>query len=59
MKSIENTAYFRLSVRTISATSVVTVNEPLEASTTTTTGFYNTGHAFVPADYEDRIVSLE
>jgi UDP-2,3-diacylglucosamine pyrophosphatase LpxH len=58
-KSIENMAYFRLSVSTISDASMVTVNEPLEASTTTTQGWYSTGHAFVPADYEGRIIDLE
>lgn len=58
-KSIEDMAYIRLSVSIMSDASVVTINEPLEASTTTTQGWFSTGLAFVPADYEDRIINLE
>jgi len=46
----------------ISENTVVTVNEEIkEKSTVTTTGYAwaSTGHAFVPADYEDRIIDLE
>lgn len=59
MKSIEDMAYVRLSVETLDGSSKMTVNEPLEGSETTKEGWYSTGHAFVPADYEDRIVDLE
>ena len=54
-----NIAYMRLSLDTMSNDTILVINEPLEVTTTTTTGFHNTGHAFVPADYEDRIVALE
>ena len=35
--------------------------EPIEDKTITTTqtGWFSTGHAFVPADYEDRIIAVE
>jgi hypothetical protein len=58
-KSIETTAYIRMSALVINDNSIITVNEPLESSTTTTQGWHNTGHAFVPADYEGRIIDLE
>jgi hypothetical protein len=38
---------------------VITVNEEIKTATTTTTDWTNTGHAFVPADYEDRILAVE
>lgn len=41
---------------------IVTVNEEIKNSSNTTVVEYlwqNTGHAFVPADYEDRIIKLE
>ena len=41
---------------------IITVNQPIEYTTTSAKVEYkwtNTGHAFVPADYEDRIVELE
>lgn len=38
---------------------VVTVDEEITDETVTVVGWYNTGHAFVPADYEDRILELE
>jgi len=57
--SIENMAYFRLSAVSISGNSVITVNEPPEAVSTTVTGWHDTGLAFVPADYEGRILDLE
>ena len=40
---------------------VITVNEEITESggTTTSYAWTNTGHAFVPADYEDRIIDLE
>jgi hypothetical protein len=39
---------------------IVTVNEEItEGGATGGYGWYSTGHAFVPADYEDRIIALE
>ena len=38
---------------------IITVNEEIKESTQTVTKWANTGHAFVPADYEDRIIALE
>lgn len=40
---------------------VITINEEITESggTTTSYAWTNTGHAFVPADYEDRIIDLE
>lgn len=43
MKSIENMAYIRLSVRELSDASMLTVNEPLEPTTTTVSDWYDTG----------------
>jgi hypothetical protein len=37
----------------------VYVNKDSYSGTTTVTQWANTGHAFVPADYEDRIIELE
>lgn len=57
--TLDGTVYFRVSMPTGSGDYLITVNEPLEPTTTTTQGWYSTGHAFVPADYENRIVDLE
>lgn len=38
---------------------IVTVDEEIADSTITVTKWTNTGHAFVPGDYEDRIIELE
>lgn len=39
---------------------IVTVNEEIaEGGSAGGYGWYSTGHAFVPADYEDRIIALE
>lgn len=40
---------------------IVTINEPIEytPSTVITKGFASTGHTFVPADYEGRVIKLE
>lgn len=38
---------------------IVTINEPIEMREVTDWRWVSTGHAFVPADYEDRIVELE
>ena len=52
-------AYMRLSAFRILATTFLTINEPLESSSSTYTGWHNTGHAFVPADYENDIIDLK
>ena len=57
------TAYMRISTGIISENSIITINEEIvEGGGTEIVEEYawaNTGHAFVPADYEDRIVDLE
>ncbi len=55
----DNIAYMRLSFSNIGSTTMVTVNEPFEYQETTTTEWRNTGHAFVPADYEGEILDLQ
>jgi len=58
--TLEGAVYFRVSMLTnTSGNYLITVNEPLEPTTQTVAGFYKTGHAFVPADYEHRIIDLE
>lgn len=52
-------AYIRLCLGGDPETAIVTINEVTEASPTQPSGWINTGHAFVPADYEDRIIALE
>lgn len=55
-------AYFRICAPGLDAASIIAVNELIEYITTggeTINGWTNTGHAFVPADYEDRIVKEE
>lgn len=56
---LNSVAYMRLSFSVIDNTTVVTVNESLESTEITTQGWYSTGHAFVPTDYEGRIIDLE
>ena len=52
--------YMRISEHTIDETSIVTVNEEIvDTEPVTEYRWTNTGHAFVPADYEPRIVALE
>ena len=38
---------------------IVTINEPIEMREVTDWRWVSTGHAFVPADYDDRIAELE
>ena len=38
---------------------IITVGEEIKEGTGTTKAWANTGHAFVPADYEDRIIAVE
>ncbi len=53
--------YFRCATYSSGVDFIVSVNEPLDndGKTVITYALANTGHAFVPADYEDRIISLE
>ena len=53
----QSIAYFRISCIDISDATLITINEPLETSLTT--AWLNTGHAYQPTDYEDRIIDLE
>lgn len=59
----DNIAYFRVTLKGTSTDTIITVNEEItEGGGTTIVTEYawtNTGHAFVPADYEDRIVAVE
>lgn len=52
--------YMRISTHVVNDFSIVTVNEEInEGGTTTEYKWTNTGHAFVPADYNDRIIDIE
>jgi hypothetical protein len=56
------TAYIRICCPNIDENSIITVNEEITYTTLEDGVYYeweNTGHAFVPADYEDRIINLE
>lgn len=55
--SIDNVAYLRICADEINGGSIITVNE--EIVETTERAWQSTGHAFVPADYEDRIIAAE
>lgn len=52
-------AYIRISLKGKGANLVISIGEPIESKTTTVEAWQNTGHAFVPTDYEDRIRALE
>ena len=52
--------YIRISTGTVAPDAIITVNEPIEYSEPGERYVWaNTGHAFVPTDYEERIISLE
>lgn len=51
-------AYFRISAEEISEDSAIYINEAREADTVGY-GWTSTGHAFIPTDYEDRVLALE
>lgn len=53
--------FFRISADEINADSVITINQEIKPTIVTTKkqAWANTGHAFVPADYEDRIIAVE
>ncbi len=57
-----DTAYMRLSTGVITDATIITINEEITEVSGTTVETYawaNTGMAFVPADYEPRIIALE
>lgn len=51
--------YVRISAQGSGSDMVVTVNEEIYGNEPTGYAWRNTGRAFIPADYEDRIVELE
>ena len=58
--TLDGTAFFRVSMKTNNqADYFFTINELTEPTIVTEDGWFSTGHAFVPADYEDRIIGLE
>lgn len=69
LNPLSGAAYFRLRMYQIwdASSNASSIQAQLDKATMTKTveassesyGWNNTGHAFVPADYEDRIVSLE
>ena len=56
-----NARFFRISADEINTDSIITINEEIKPTTVITKkeGWVNTGHAFVPADYEGRIIAVE
>ena len=52
-------SYFRISSDEFDNTAIITVNEEITGDPVVTYSWTNTGHAFVPADYEDRIIKAE
>lgn len=55
-------AYIQISYGEMSSDSIITINEPITYKTTEggfTYKWASTGHAFVPADYEGRIIDVE
>ncbi len=58
--TLDGAAYFRVSMLTnTSENYMITVNEPLEGHTTTMNDWSDTGHKFIPADYENDILYLK
>lgn len=51
--------YMRISAQGNGADMIVTLNEEIYGNEPSGYAWRNTGHAFVPADYEDRIIELE
>lgn len=57
---LDSAAYFRINAYGSGADLIVTVNEEIvESKPIIEYQWASTGHAFIPADYEDRIVALE
>lgn len=60
LNRVRESSYIRITAYGKGADLIVTVNEEIkEATSTVTYEWANTGRAFVPADYEDRIVEVE
>ena len=62
--SYNNIAYFKLTLKGVSDDTVITVDQEItegggSTEIVTEEAWVSTGRAFVPADYEDRIVDLE
>lgn len=55
---LKNSTYIRIVVQEFNANSIITVNEEIVEGESTY-AWTNTGHAFVPADYEARINALD
>lgn len=55
----DHVKYVRIGAEGSGANMVVTVSEEIAGSPAGEYAWCNTGHAFVPADYEDRILELE
>lgn len=58
---LSNAHYLRLTIGDINENTIITWNEEIAESggTTTEYAWKDTGRAFVPADYEDRIIAVE
>lgn len=59
---LKNCSYIRITIGNINENTIITCNEEITESTTETVKEYawaSTGHAFVPADYESRIIAVE
>lgn len=52
-------AYIRIVALKFDDSAMITINEGTESGIVTEISWYNTGHAFIPADYEDIIVELK
>lgn len=59
LRSGAHIKYVRITAKGSGADMIVTVNEEIAGAEAAGYGWRNTGHAFVPADYEDRIIALE
>ena len=57
----DSIAYFRITLTGVTSNTIITVNEEITPSGGTTIAYAwaNTGHAFVPSEYEDRILEVE
>lgn len=59
LRSGSHVKYMRITAKGSGADMIVTVNEEIAGAEAAGYGWRNTGNAFVPADYEDRIIALE
>lgn len=56
---LAETAFFRISCPNIDGNSIITVNQDINAEGGIVYEWTNTGHAFIPVDYEPRIIKAE